>query len=1051
MKEVKQQQFEKAIEQLNQEQRKAVEHIEGPVMVVAGPGTGKTQILATRIGTILKETDTQPENILCLTYTDAGTIAMRNRLVSFMGPDAYRIEIHTFHSFCNMVIRENPELFSKRDIEPLSELERIEILHEIIDELHDDDALKRWSGDIYSETRRLGNLYDVMKKENITTEDLYQRIDAYIQYMHESDEFRYKKNSKTNKKGDLKIADIDKKMDQLHKLKSAATTFETYQKKLQQAGRYEFEDMIQWVISAFQNHEHLLLNYQERFMYILVDEYQDTNGSQNRILQQLISYWDSPNVFVVGDDDQSIYSFQGANLKNILDFTQQFSDVCKVVLTQNYRSTQFILDSASALIQHNKERLAYVDPDINKNLIAAKTTLPEIPMRPQLLEFEFDSDEQTYICNYIENVYRNNEDISKIAILYNKHKQAEEIIRYLKVKKIPYQVKKQYDVLQCRLIQQIEIILQYIDKEYTEPWSAENLLYEILHFPFFGLRTIDISKLAFQMMQFQRTQNRNISWREYMVLQHKNTTPDLFSQQVLPEDQSNIKNVFLILEECILNRVNYTVQSIIEYILNRCGILEYIMNHAERNSMLQELNTFFDFVKNETAKFPQYTISQLLESMYLMKSNKISIPVIQILGNTKGIQFITLHSSKGLEFDTVFIIGCNESAWNSKNGSSHFVIPTVTQNKSDEINKLEEQRRLFYVGMTRAENQLYICYSKRSKDGKAVKKLQFIEELRVSEWVDHIEMKVDIDDIAQFSITTLTAGVGHLQPILDTQLARKALEKYELSVTHLNTYLKCPISFYFKYVMRLPAFKNSAMEFGTAVHETLYGFYDAMIKTNAFGSIDQLTAMFSREMHKRKSSFTEKEFDLKLTYGNRILPNYYKKYIEDSNKIVALERRINTVYNGIPINGVLDKIEFVGNDAFVVDYKTGNSETAIKKIKGPDEIEKRKPQVFESQYGGDYWRQAIFYRILIDNYKEKKWNVLRTDFHFIEPNKKNEQVALEVLINTESIEIVKKQIEDTYRSIMNLEFDRGCGENYCEWCNFMKRNFSSLPMQTDDE
>src|SRR5690242_11052705 len=172
--------FTEEYAQLNEQQRKAVDTIEGPVMVIAGPGTGKTQILASRIGKILLDTDTQPENILCLTYTDAGVVAMRKRLLHFIGPAAYKVNIYTFHAFCNDVIQENLSLFEKTSLDPISELERVELLKQLIDSFAKNHPLKRYRGDVYFEMHNLQSLFSTMKREGWTPEFINQRIDAYL-------------------------------------------------------------------------------------------------------------------------------------------------------------------------------------------------------------------------------------------------------------------------------------------------------------------------------------------------------------------------------------------------------------------------------------------------------------------------------------------------------------------------------------------------------------------------------------------------------------------------------------------------------------------------------------------------------------------------------------------------------------------------------------------------------------------------------------------------------------------------------------------------------
>ncbi|NCT95696.1 MAG: UvrD-helicase domain-containing protein, partial [Chitinophagaceae bacterium] len=378
-------QFQKIYNSLNEQQRQAVDTIEGPVMVIAGPGTGKTQILGARIGKILLETDTNPDNILCLTYTDAGVIAMRKRLLGFIGPDAYKVRIYTFHAFCNDIIQENLSLFEKTALDPISDLERIALLKELIDGFPKNHPLKRYRGDVYYEVRNLQQLFSTMKREGWTPEYILSCIDRYIAELPTRDEFVYKRAYKQFKAGDLKQHKIDEETERMSKLRAAVQEFPRFQELMSRERRYDFDDMINWVIRAFETDKNILARYQEQFQYILVDEYQDTSGTQNRLVELLISFWEEPNVFVVGDDDQSIYRFQGANVENMQIFADRYQDsLLKVVLTNNYRSTQPILNVSKTLIERNTERLVNKNDGLSKELVAANSRLNSMTHLPHI-------------------------------------------------------------------------------------------------------------------------------------------------------------------------------------------------------------------------------------------------------------------------------------------------------------------------------------------------------------------------------------------------------------------------------------------------------------------------------------------------------------------------------------------------------------------------------------------------------------------------------------------------------------------------------------------
>ncbi|KKU46916.1 MAG: UvrD/REP helicase [Microgenomates group bacterium GW2011_GWA2_46_7] len=347
--------FAKAYKALNAEQKKAVDTIDGPVMVVAGPGTGKTQTLALRIANILLKTDTRPSSILALTYTESGARAMKNRLIALIGPAAYDVTISTFHSFCAEVIRQNPADFTLDPAsEPLSELEKFKLIYGLISTSHLSDL--RPVNAPYHYVKAILAAISNLKREGISP-DRFDKLLASEQADFDSSDLA------------PSVAKVVAK--NLAKNRELSILYRGYQKALTENQTFDFEDMINFVRDAFSNNDEFLRTYQERFQYFLVDEYQDTNSAQNELLQLLTSFWgDQANIFVVGDPDQSIYRFQGASIENMLGFFKQYPSASVITLSANYRSTQIILDAAESVIKHNSSRISDVVPNLDPHLTA---------------------------------------------------------------------------------------------------------------------------------------------------------------------------------------------------------------------------------------------------------------------------------------------------------------------------------------------------------------------------------------------------------------------------------------------------------------------------------------------------------------------------------------------------------------------------------------------------------------------------------------------------------------------------------------------------------
>ena len=491
--------FNEEYNKLNPEQQKAVDTIEGPVMVIAGPGTGKTQILAARIGKILLETDVSPRNILCLTYTDAGSLAMRRRLLQFIGPDAYKVNIYTFHAFCNDIIQENLSLFEKTSLNPVSDLERIQLYKTLIDSFPKNHILKRYRGDVYYEISNLQHLFSAMKREGWTPEYITERIDVYLERIKDDENFKYKNSRKgAYNKGDYKPA-YEEEIIRMEKLCAAVNEFNNFQSLMKQNNLYDFDDMINWVITVFKENKNVLANYQEKFQYILVDEYQDTSGTQNQVVQLLISFWESPNIFVVGDDDQSIFRFQGANIENMENFANSYEELLKIVLTNNYRSTQPILDISKSLIDKNTERLINKFEGLTKNLVAAHERVKHLKHQPVIVEYNTVKDEMADITNKVEKLIESGIEPGRIGVIYKENIYGEQLIKYFRLKNIPVFSKRNINIIQDPFAKKILQILRYLAAEHDIPYGGDELLFEIMHFDFYKIPPIEIAKLSVEV------------------------------------------------------------------------------------------------------------------------------------------------------------------------------------------------------------------------------------------------------------------------------------------------------------------------------------------------------------------------------------------------------------------------------------------------------------------------------------------------------------------------------------------------------------------------
>lgn len=1022
--------FEKEYASLNTAQKQAVDTTEGPVMVIAGPGTGKTQILAIRIGKILLETDTRPENILCMTFTDSGAIAMRKRLIKMIGPDAYKVNIHTYHSFCNQVIQDNLSQFDKNSMDPISELESIALVRELIDQFKKGNPLKRYRGDVYYESQHLLYFFSIMKREGWTPEVIKEAITSYIESLPTKEEFVYKRKYKQFNAGDLKEDKINEEKAKMAKLVAAVEEFEKYQKKMIDRKRYDFDDMINWVIKAFEEKRELLAQYQEQFQYVLVDEYQDTSGTQNKLVELLVSYWDDPNLFVVGDDDQSIFRFQGASVDNMLRFLQKYPNITTIMLTENYRSIQPILDVSKSLIDANKERLIKHIPGLSKVLTAGKKELQGITDFPSIKIYKTSREEMIGITQSIEKLIQAGTDPKRIAVIYRENKYGEEIAEFLQCKKINYFSKRSLDLLSIPLIKKIILFFEYLDAEMDMPFSGDEMLFEILHFDWFGIQPLEIAKLSIENNE-RLYKKEGSGFRRLIDEKINSVSGSLFEKNISDELAQTGK----LIESIIGSINNITLQQLLEKIIRDTGMLAVIMRGQDHHWQLQVLTAFFDFLKNETKKDHTLDLKKLVRVIKMMKSEEIKLPIVQVGGSEKGVNLLTAHGSKGLEYEHVFVAGCNAAYWEKKKANGQgYTLPDNLFLSNEEVDKNEEQRRLFYVALTRAEKHLTISYAKFKEDGKEMEASMFIEEIKAKHTFTEEQVVLPDEEIALFNLVRLLSTHEPVIDKMESDIIDKALDKFTMNVTALNNYLNCPLEFYYRNLIRIPSPKNETLEFGSAVHYALEMMFNRMKDhpNKDFPKREIVIDDFINYMYRHRESFTKEEFDRRLEYGKEVLTEYYTKKVNGFNKIVSVERNIrNVMVDGVPLKGKIDKMEFDGHYVNVVDYKTGNPDNATKKLKKPDA---------DPPYGGDYWRQAVFYKILIDNNEQGKYQVRSTEFDFIEPNAKKEIKSQKVEITTDDTDIVREQIKSVWAKIQAREFYKGCGNEDCHWCNFVKTN-----------
>ena len=1005
--------YEQEYQKLNEQQKKAVDTVEGPVMVIAGPGTGKTQILSRRVANILTNHQTHPEEIVCLTYTDAGASEMLDRLEGLIGEEGRNVRVSTIHAFCSELILANPELFGK---EPtvITAAAKYEILKEIMDKhVTEGNLLYKNSGNRYSSIEQLLELSAKMKRENLDKDNFEKEIDKYFEMIVSSkkgDEF-YKKFKYSQARNGKNIGDFkpeyDKEQQKMQKLLAGVEIVEKYSDDISDFNYFDFDDMILWTIKKLKKDKAFQKSVSNSIKYLFVDEFQDTSVIQNKLVDLLVKGKKKPNIFVVGDDDQSIYRFQGVSEDNIRDFDKKYKPT-KIVLKENYRSSQAIIDASKQLISHN--------PREEKELVAAGANKDYDYQLPILKSYPNAEDEMFGVLNEIKELIHSGVSPHEIGVIYGRKANGQEIAKILRDNGIFVHMKDERNLFKDSFFKKILAILKYI----CQPSRDVREFRKILYFDFFEVELSGIAKI------------RNLKNDEKISI-------------------SSIAEVDKKLET-IRKKVGKSKRSlppmyVLSELVKSLGIDKYIMKSKEKYHLISVLNTLHELMLTECLLHPQLTVKEFLNQLSSLQEMRISLPIKDISGPPSNcVQLMTAHGSKGLEFEHVFMMKCNDGERDVKwpggeNKSGKFSYPPSLNGKAENESQLkeEENRRLFYVAMTRAKKVLHLSYSADSTKTHFIKELEgFIDEVEV---IDSFEDCQSVEKVVvpKFSDDVLSEISGELS----------------LSVSTLNAFLKCPLSFYFNKGLKLPSETNEAMLFGSIIHEVLEKIYVSVddsqsseLTAKTVLSLEEALDLFDR-IFKDKSYQLSSDRVKRDDYvrGRKIIENLYKKpgYLKDG--VIAVEQHIKGIKLGdilnttgeldisdVELNGKIDKIECEEGVIRLIDYKTGKAENAKKKLVAGSEEEP----------GGDYWRQAVFYYILVTNagidISDKE---ILVKYVFVEDSTSEDGFSEteDIRITQEDVDKVLKQIKDAVMKLKQGDFNCGCGQvkddgnNYpCDYC-----------------
>lgn len=1060
--------FEEVFQQLNEQQQQAVKTTEGPVVVLAGPGTGKTQLLSVRVANILRKTDLYPSNILVLTYTNAGVKAMRERLARIIGNDGYDVVVETFHGFANTLITESEEATSvKGERIEMTDLERIKVLEHLLDTLPGIKAI-RPPGAPYLYRAEIQSKMSHLKRDGISPGEM----EAFVK--------------------DFKVDGVLFEEKHLERLQAFVKLYKAYEEAklphnptgvFDSRGRYDFDDMIMLALDVLQKEPELLAKTREQFQYVMVDEFQDTNGAQLKILKILFPDPRS-NVCVVGDDDQSIYRFQGASVGNFLLFSELYESSTKVLLQKNYRSQKCILDVSSQIIH----QIPADERVMDKPLDAQKNGEGSVDCH----QFGTLEEELTFIVGKIKKM--NDQERNDTAILVRTRRQAQDVIEALLQSGIGYTTDNKEDIRGEFRVQQLLKVLKLAEGNLSFE-DKDLLTFELLLSDFFEVEHHDLllfsSHVSKKKSDYRNSQKRKTNKKpaEYRMeeahegllfpeekqenVEMKNK-PSLYSELLLrfsepqridveknnpptleeSEDlsiaqQLSFKNINALhkaawaFHRLTKNSAHYPVYSLLMQFIQDAGMIDYILKVYQDNEVLRlrELRSISSFVENlkkaSQAK-PGVLINEYLKDLEQLEKHNIALAGEMVSSAQNGVKILTAHSSKGLEFETVFLPFCvQDSAWPKRPLPEKIRLPhemLVGQELiSDKIQEkalaVYDETRLFYVAATRAKEQLLFTSSPQNKQV-------------ISKFLSVIGIAPDANTVLpeEEVLIQLLKHQAQPDPIAASKETLSGLsEEMTLSPSSVNTYLSCRRKFLYHHLLKAPQPKTQALVYGHCVHKALEKSYRRFINEGSLPPLQYFEDQFMQELDWQGVDQSIRQGCLhKLADAKK----WYKQQLENGTlKPLELERKITRkLQDGIIFTGQFDKVEALGSsgDVQVVDYKTGSPDKHVKAIENCSDL--------FSEDCDDYLRQLVAYKLLYER-GHRSLKVKSGSLVFIDPVKSTVKKydLQEGSFTQKNVELTKEMVDDyekllsqTWKNIHELAFERLAkfDDKKCSYCPY---------------
>jgi len=1021
--------FRQCYGSLNNEQKKAVDAVDGPLLVLAGPGTGKTQLLSIRAANIIRQGKASPGNILILTFTNAAARTMRERLASIIGHDGYNVEVETFHSFANSIVLESEESirYVKDKIE-MSEVEKVKALEHIIDNVKGAEALRPF-GAPYIHRKEIERRISDLKNEGITPDD-------------------FKKSLKG-----LRPDGINLEEKHIPRLEALSLVYENYEKLkdedcavlFDERGRIDYDDMILIALEALRSNKELRDMFRGQYRYIMVDEYQDTNGAQLELLFAILDPA-SANICCVGDDDQAIYRFQGATLSNFRVLKERLPSLKTVALRENYRSTGDIIGLSDRIIGQlpEKERIAV------KSLKACRNYQKR---DIRFMEFLTEEEELAYLVEEVKKQAaviekdktladeEREKPFNNIAVLVRKRDYILKVIDAFLKAGIPYATDGEEDIRREKRVRQM---LDVIDLAGNEPAGGARKslpLYKVLTADYIGaflpdvLKFVDFVNARRTLHLFQQFQERFGHFQRDKNGQLERPGPEgskklAIAKEIGLRDPHSMHKAAWAIARLLEDASSRPVHDMLMRYIEDTGLYRFILKKYEKDRVLQirdlrSLVSFINKIKESDLANPALGLDDFTEELELREIHDMPLQGKLATLSQDGVRIYTAHKAKGLEFYSVFIPFClQQKSWPLRKKADVIPLPPdiyKSKEKVEEKGKVRElalydELRLFYVASTRAKSHLIYTATPA-------------EKVIVSPFLSYVGIEPENaspkDEIGFLGNYLKNRDSGDdLKGAMET--VKDMVDNLTLNPTSLNNYIACRRRFFYDNVLMLPGKKNQHLVFGNCAHKALEEVYAVFVESGKFPSFTAFKNSFKKELEYQGVSNEVKTWCLDKL---ETLEDWYRAESKSPVMPIELENKLEIeLPEKLTFRGTFDKIEEESPGRIrVVDYKTGKPDKHIKAIANCRDL---------SKYECDgYYRQLIAYKMLYESSRafSKKGTVTKGVLQFLEPvGDTVKKYGLEkgtyrketVELTDDMVDDLKKVILECWRDIKALKFDK---------------------------